>query len=77
MVESVWVRVSPASLGSQSWVGHHQGQAGEVRGGGAKNWCVGEGMEILKKWFRSPRELRERVVDHARTCHFQGSHIFK
>ena len=37
MVEGVWVRVSPAYLGSQSWVGWDQGHAGVVGGEGAKN----------------------------------------
>ena len=43
------VEVSSARFCSHSWVGHHQGQTSEGRGGGAKNWRVGEGMEILKK----------------------------
>ena len=40
--QSGQVRVSPASFGSQSWVGCYQGYTGGVEGQGAENWCVGE-----------------------------------
>ena len=43
MVEIVWVRVSPASLGSQSWAGHHQGWTGGAEGKKVENWCGGGG----------------------------------
>ena len=36
------MRVSPASYGSQSWVGCYQGCTGGVGGQGAENWCVDE-----------------------------------
>ena len=36
------MRVSPASYGSQSWVGCYQGCTGGVGKQGAENWCVDE-----------------------------------
>ena len=42
MLQSGRVRVSHASLGSQSWVGCDQGYTGGVGGQVAENWCVGE-----------------------------------
>ena len=43
MEAGVWVRISPPTLGSPSWVGHHEGWTGRVEGRKAKNWCVGGG----------------------------------
>ena len=42
------MRVSPASLGSQSWVGCDQGHTGRVGGQGAENSCVGEARRRVK-----------------------------
>ena len=43
MAEGVWVRISPASLDSQSWVEHRQGYTGGVEGKKVENWCGGGG----------------------------------
>ena len=49
------MRVSPSSLGCQSWVGCDQGHLGGVGGGGAENWCVGDAREKVSEHLGVPR----------------------
>ena len=49
------MRVSPASYGSQSWVGCYQGCTGGVGGQGAENWCVDEARKRARQHTGVPR----------------------
>ena len=69
------MRVSPSSLGSQSWVGCDQGHTGGVGGGGAQNWCVGGVISKMRQGLGGLNRCGRSIVGLARICNLQSAFI--